>query len=134
MIFTLKHPLPGFENINTMELINIDDFFFRLQSQDDTTSFTLVDPFKLRPYEFEIPNYYKTLLDAKKASNLLTLNVMVITKPLESSVINFIAPIIFNTDNKTMVQVLLDTAKYPDFSITESISSFLNQDQEKKKT
>lgn len=127
MIFTLKHPLAGFENINEMELINIDDFFFRLQSKNDETSFTLVNPFQLRPYEFEIPNYYKILLDAKEGSNLLTLNVMIVSKPIENSAINFIAPIIFNTDNQTMVQVLLDTAKYPNFGITESISAFLNQ-------
>lgn len=126
MVFTLKHPLPGFEHINTMELIEIDDFFFRLQSKNDETSFTLVDPFKLRPYEFEMPNYYKILLEAKESTKLLTLNVMIVATPLENSTINFMAPIIFNIDNKTMVQVLLDTVKYPNLGITESISSFLS--------
>lgn len=125
MIFTLKHPLAGFENINKLELSQIDDFFYKLENRENAISFTLINPFKLRSYEFDLPVYYKILLDAHENSKLLTLNTVIITSPPENSVINFIAPIIFNMDNQFAIQALLDTAKYPQFGITERISNFL---------
>lgn len=127
MDFILKHPLAGFENIKTMKLTQVDDFFYQLKSNDDDITFTLIDPFKLRDYEFEMPKYYSVLLDSNKKSKLLTLNIMIVTNPPEHSTINFIAPIVFNADNSTMIQVLLDTVKYPDFGITEGIDKFLSK-------
>ncbi len=128
MNFTLKHPLAGFETINSMELIQVDDFFYQLKSNDDKNiSFTLIDPFKIREYEFELPKYYRVLIDADEKSALLTLNTMIISNPPENSTINFIAPLVFNKDNKTMIQVLLDTVKYPNFGIAENIGSFIKK-------
>lgn len=127
MIFTLKHPLAGFEDIQTMELTQIDDFFYKLQSKSPDISFTLIDPFKLRPYEFDVPIYYKILLDIEDSNKILTLTSMIISTPAENSTINFIAPLVFNMDKKYLVQVLLDTTKYPDFGITEPISNFLSK-------
>lgn len=127
MEFTLKHPLAGFENINCVKLSQIDEYFYSLHSSDDTISFSLVDPFKLTKYDFEIPTNYKILLDANEKSKLLTLNIMIVSTPPENSVINFVAPFIFNLDNNFCVQVLLDTNKYPHFSLTEPISKFLDK-------
>ncbi len=126
MIFTLKHPLAGFEHIQNMELTQIDDYFYKLESKEHKISFTLVDPFKLREYEFDLPVYYKILLDAKEDSKLLTLNIMIISNPTENSTINFMAPIVFNMDNNFAVQTLLDTAKYPNFGIAERIDNYLD--------
>ncbi len=126
MIFTLKHPLAGFENIQTMELTQIDEYFYKLESKEEKISFTLIDPFKLRDYEFDLPVYYKILLDAKEDSKLLTLNMMIVSNPTENSTINFMAPIVFNMDNNYAVQTLLDTIKYPDFGIAERIEKYLS--------
>ncbi len=127
MIFTLKHPLAGFEQIQTMELEQVDDFFYQLRSQETNISFTLIDPFKLKEYEFDMPIYYKVLLDIEPDDKILTLTSMIISNPPENSTINFIAPFVFNMDKKFLVQVLLDTAKYPNLSITEPISKFLDK-------
>ena len=63
MIFELKSPLLGFENITKMELKKIDDVFARLQVLDaNEPSFTLINPFVLREYNFEIPTSIQELL------------------------------------------------------------------------
>lgn len=129
MIFTVKAQIPGFETIKEVEVEQIDDFFFKFISKSDTTTFTLINPYMIRNYDFDIPEYFKSLLEIKEESNLLVFNIMIIATPIETSTINFIAPLIFNTDNQTMSQVLLDSNKYASFGLMESISSFLNQEE-----
>lgn len=128
MTFTVKSPILGFESIKEVQLEKIDDFFLKLQSTSDATSFTLINPFMLRTYDFEIPEYFQNLLELSKESNILVLNLMIIATPIETSTINFIAPLIFNTDKNTMAQVLLDSGKYSDFGLMESISNFLGKE------
>jgi len=128
MVFTVKSPIPGFPHIGTMELIKIDDFFMRLQSTDDSTSFTLLNPYMLREYVFEIPSYYKTLLEIDEKTNVMVFNIMIIASPIENSSVNFIAPLIFNADTMTMAQVLLDSDRHPEYGISQSIGSFLQEE------
>ncbi len=128
MIFTVKAQIPGFETIKGVELEKIDEFFLKLISKSDETTFTLINPFMIREYDFEIPEYFRALLDIKDDTNILVLNIMIIATPIEASTINFIAPLIFNTDNGTMAQVLLDTTKYQHYGLMESISNFLNKE------
>jgi len=127
MTFDVKSPIPGFDQIKKVELETIDDFFMQLKSCDDDTVFMLINPFMLREYDFIVPDYFKNLLELKDDSNNLVLNIMIVSTPIESSVVNFIAPLVFNTDNGTMAQVLLDTSKYKNYGITENISDYLNK-------
>jgi len=83
----------------------------------------------LRPYEFEIPEYFRTLLDINEKTNILILNIMIIATPIETSTINFIAPLVFNVDNQSLAQVVLDASQHPDFGLMESISTFLNKEE-----
>ena len=129
MVFTVKAPIPGFEFIKEVEVEKIDEFFVKLISKSDTTTFTLINPFMIRNYTFDIPEYFKLLLGINEKTNILILNIMIIATPIESSTINFIAPLIFNTDNGHVAQVLLDAGKYPDFGLMESISQFLNKEE-----
>ena len=55
MQFELKLPLLGFESIKQMELKKIDDIFMRLESVGEGPSFTLINPYVLREYAFDIP-------------------------------------------------------------------------------
>ena len=98
----------------------------QLKSCDDDTSFMLVNPFLLREYDFEIPEYFKNLLELEENSNTLVLNIMIVSNPIEDSVINFIAPLIFNVDKKVVAQVLLDSNKHKEYGIMENISNYLN--------
>ncbi|ATB69261.1 flagellar assembly factor FliW [Sulfurospirillum diekertiae] len=129
MIFSVKAPIPGFETIKEVELEKIDEFFVKFISKSDPTTFTLINPFMLRPYEFEIPEYFRTLLDINEKSNILILNIMIIATPIETSTINFIAPLVFNVDNQSLAQVVLDANQHPDFGLMESISLFLNKEK-----
>ncbi len=125
MKFDISVPLLGFENVKHVELQKIDDIFMKMIScEDEHISFTLIDPFVLREYDFEVPNNIKDILDINEKSNLLILNIVLIQTPIESSIVNFIGPLIFNTDNKKVAQVILsESMKY---GVAEKISSFLN--------
>jgi len=127
MIFELKSPLLGFENITKMELKKIDDVFARLQVIDaNEPSFTLINPFVLREYNFEIPAPIQDLLEINDKTNFLVYNMLIIASPLEESFVNFVGPLIFNTDNNTMVQVIL--ADNSPYGVSEKLSNFLHKD------
>jgi len=126
MKFDIQVPLLGFDGIQEVNLEKIDDIFMKMQSvTDEHISFTLVDPFILREYDFEIPENLQNILEIDKNSNILILNIVLIQTPIEESVVNFIGPLIFNTDNKKAVQVILqDSNKY---GVAEKISTFLKK-------
>lgn len=125
MLFEIKSPILGFEHVKTMRLERIDDIFLRITNTEGSVpSFTLINPFVLRGYEFEIPTALELLLDLKNCKNILVANIMVLQKPLEDSTINFLAPLVFNFDNKTMAQVVLDSLEYPQYSIAEPFKNF----------
>ncbi len=123
MQFDLKLPLLGFEAVSQMELQKIDDIFMRLESVGEGPSFTLINPFALREYSFDIPTSLQALLGITPESNLLIYNIMILQSPIERSTINFVAPIIFNTDNQTMAQIIIDNRA--DFGIAEPVEKYL---------
>jgi len=127
MIFELKSPLLGFENITKMELKTIDDVFARLQVLDENEpSFTLINPFVLREYNIDIPSAVQELLEINETTNFLVYNMLIVATPIEDSYINFVGPLIFNTDNSTMLQVILaDSSPY---GVSEKLSNFLQKD------
>lgn len=125
MIFSVKSPILGFEQIKSVELEKIDDFFYKLKSCEDETEFMLINPFLFRNYNFVIPEFFKNLLKLNKESKPLVYNIMIVSNPIETSVINFIAPLVFNIDEKLVAQVLLDQNKYKDYGLTEEISKYI---------
>lgn len=132
MEFEVKSPILGFENVTKVKLEKIDDIFMKLtNSNAQTPAFTLVNPFALREYSFEIPTALQVLLelDENKSNNILIANIMVVYKDIKDSTINFRAPLVFNFDNQTMAQVVLDIMQYPEYGIAEPISSFLKEEK-----
>lgn len=126
MQFQLKVPLLGFENITSMELEKIDDIFMRLSASNTSdVTFTLINPFALQEYVFDIPNSYLELLEINDKSNILIFNIVIIHQPIEKSTINFAAPLIFNVDNQMMAQLVIDDRA--DLSIAASIESFMKK-------
>ncbi|MCD6433258.1 MAG: flagellar assembly protein FliW [Sulfurimonas sp.] len=126
MKFDISVPLLGFENVKEVELQKIDDIFMKMQAvEDEHISFTLIDPFVLREYDFEVPQKTEELLEINKDSNIIILNIVLIQTPIENSIVNFIGPLIFNTDNKKCAQIILpESTKY---SVAEKISTFLKK-------
>ncbi|MFH0708692.1 MAG: flagellar assembly protein FliW [Pseudomonadota bacterium] len=123
MQFELKLPLLGFESIKQMELKKIDDIFMRLESAGEGPSFTLINPFVLREYVFDIPTSLQALMGIDENSNLLIYAIVILTTPIENSNINFAAPLIFNADNGQMAQIIIDNSS--EFSIAEPIRNYL---------
>lgn len=124
MQYEVKSDILGFENLRCVELHEIDELFLTLESCDGTIRFTLVNPYALREYSFDLPAAVRALLEINENSNLLVYNVVVIQDPLDESCINFLAPLIFNQDNATMAQAVLDVKDHPDCGFAEPIKKF----------
>lgn len=126
MKFDICVPILGFESIKQVSLEKIDDVFMTMKSlNDDYISFTMIDPFSLREYDFEIPDNIQQLLEIDKDSNLIVLNIVLIQTPIEESVVNFVGPIVFNTNNHKAAQVVLTDSK--NYGVAEKISDFLKK-------
>ncbi len=123
MQLKVASPILGFEKIESFQLDQIDDFFYRLHSGD--IAFTLIEPGKLRSYTFDLPPFYARKLQAQQGDDLLVLAIMIVQDPIEDSVINFRAPIVINRESGLLVQVPLDEQHYPDFSLAEKIGRYL---------
>jgi len=125
MSYDIRAEILGFPETKTVEITEIDELFLTMRdTQDEKVSFTLVNPYLLREYSFNIPSDIKILLNITETSSLSVYNILVIQKPLEKSVINFLAPIIINNDNNKLAQVILEPSKNQDFGMAETIESF----------
>lgn len=125
MEYEIKSMLLGFDQITKVELIKVDELFSTLKSCDDSgVSFTLVNPYALRTYSFDVPLSIRVLLDINETSKVLVYNVVVVQNPLDESCINFLAPLIFNQDNATAAQAVLSAVDHPDFGLAEPIKKF----------
>jgi flagellar assembly factor FliW len=129
LVFDVKYPVLGFENVASFEFDAVDDNFATMRALDNggIPSFTLVNPFVLREYSFDIPSSIKALMDIKENSNLLVYLILIVKRPFNESLANFLAPIVFNIDNKTMSQVVLDEMQYPDYFAAEPLSKFITE-------
>ncbi|SFV51170.1 Flagellar assembly factor FliW [hydrothermal vent metagenome] len=128
MSYEVKGHILGFDKTRYVDIVKIDELFATMQDREnEAISFTLINPYPLREYSFEVPAAIQALLELKEDSNLFVYNIVVIQKPLEESRINFLAPIIINEDNKTVAQVVLDPRNYPDFGIATPIKEFIKE-------
>jgi len=109
MLFKVKKPIPGFENIDKVILRKIDDSFSILENENGEVIFILINPFLLKKeFDFEVPADVRVLLDLKEGSRTYIFTNVVKKNPTNESLINFKAPFIFNLDNFTCAQVILD--------------------------
>ena len=128
MVFDVKSPILGFDELAKVELRGVDGFFSSLKNAEgDVPAFTLVNPYALREYSFDIPTSIKVLLDLKEESKVEVFNIVVLQNPIENSAVNFLAPLIFNHDNMTMGQAVLEATKYVDFGVAEEISAYMQK-------
>jgi len=127
MRFDVVEPILGFEEHERFDLKKIDETFVRLQSIDaEEPSFTLINPFILREYAFDLPTQLQEKLEIDGESNILIFNIVMIQNPIEKSTINFAAPLIFNTDAKKMAQFIIDTD--PTYGLNEPLENYLSKD------
>ena len=67
----------------------------------------------------------QVLLEMNQNTKVSVYNIMVLQKPVEKSMVNFLAPLLFNEDNGTMGQAVLSSKEYPDFGVSVAIDSFM---------
>ena len=127
MKYTVKSNILGFDNLESMTFNKIDDLFSSIKSDD--ISFTLINPYLLREYSFDLPLAIKTLLEIDEDSEVLVYNIAVIQNPLDESKINFLAPLVFNQSNYTMAQVVLNATQNPSFGIAEPLKNYRPKDK-----
>ena len=127
MNYTVKSNILGFDNLESMTFSKIDDLFSSIKSDD--ISFTLINPYLLREYSFDLSIAIKTLLQIEEDSEILVYNIAIIQNPLDESKINFLAPLVFNQSNKTMAQVVLNASDNPSFGIAEPLKNYRPKDK-----
>jgi flagellar assembly factor FliW len=126
MTFDIVTPLLGFNDLKQVTLEKFDDNFMKMQSvENEHISFTLINPFVLHEYDFEVPQQVQDLLELKEDSNLLVYNIVLIQTPIEHSMVNLIGPILFNTDAKKAAQIVLPEST--NYGVAEKISTFLKK-------
>ncbi len=128
LVFEAKYPILGFENVHAYEFEVVDDNFATIRNAEGgAPAFTLVNPFVLRDYAFDIPIAVRALMDLTHDTNMLIYLILIVKKPFKESLANFLAPVIFNVDNKTMAQVVLDENIYTDYLAAEPLSKFITE-------
>jgi flagellar assembly factor FliW len=129
MVFQVKSPILGFGNLEKVEYTKVDEFFSSLKNADGATpAFTLVNPYSLREYSFDVPASAKVLLDLKDNSKVEVYCIVVLQNPIEKSAVNFLAPLIFNLDNNTMAQVVLDGSQHSSYGVAEEMELYIKKD------
>ena len=125
MSYEVRGNILGFEDTLEVEIHEVDKLFSTIiDKNNEGISFTVVNPYGLREYSFNVPSDIKAILEINEKSNVSVYNIVVIQKPLENSTINFLAPIIVNNDNNKIAQAILNTKNHPDFGMAEKIKSF----------
>ena len=128
MSYEVKGHILGFDDTKKVDIVEIDELFATMRDEEnEAITFTLVNPYLLREYSFDVPAATQALLELKDDSNVRVYNIVVIQKPLEESRVNFLAPIIINEDNRTVAQVVLDPRSNPDFGIATPIKEFIKE-------
>ncbi len=128
MVFDAKYPILGFESVHSYDFQVADENFATIRNtEDEAPAFTLINPFVLRDYKFDIPPSVKAMMELKDNSNILIYLILIVKNPFKESMGNFLAPVLFNVDNKTMAQVVLDENIYTDYLAAEPLSKFITE-------
>lgn len=125
--YHIKAPILGFEHITEIELLELDEYFAKITSPDKSLEMMLVNPYMLREYSFTIPKYIELLLGLDRESPVLVYCIIVLQRNLEESMVNFLAPLIFNTKDNLTGQVALSMMDYPDLGFKDTLKSFLQK-------
>lgn len=112
-IYTFKNGLPGFEDEKKFALIPLEDDspFAYLQSlQTPELTFALVNPFQYFPdYEFKADLEEHSNLEISPENKPYIYTIANIPKNIRDMTINLAAPIVFDPESCTAVQIIIQT-------------------------
>ncbi|MDR1911330.1 MAG: flagellar assembly protein FliW [Helicobacteraceae bacterium] len=126
MIYSLKSPILGFEQVKEVEFNESDELFATIADASKSgLIWTLINPYRLREYSFDLSADLQKTLGINENSQTLVYNILALGQATDDSEINFLAPIVFNKDNALAAQIVLDVKKYPDFGAAQKLSEFV---------
>lgn len=108
MVYEVVVPLAGFEKENKFALEKIDDFFSMIKSEPNGIEIRVISFDSIKNVEFEIRAEDAKKLELKENSSYSVFYIFVLQNPVKKSIVNMIAPLIFNHDSKKMAQIQLD--------------------------
>ena len=117
-IFDFVEPIIGYENIKHFALIDCDEKspFKWLQAIEDLSlamPVTIPAYFGIE-YKFYIPDDKVELLEAKEATDILSLNITNVPNGApQNATVNLLAPVVVNINNKKALQLILSDTNFP---------------------
>jgi flagellar assembly factor FliW len=126
MKFEVNLPILGFDEITAVELVSEDGVIATLRSpEDEVLFFKVVNSNVFEHINFNIPSSITTILDIDDNSETEIYFIVTVTNPLEKSIININAPLVFNKSNGKMAQFVLE-----DESLGVAILSNFNAEED----
>jgi len=84
MSYEVRGDILGFEETKKVEITEQDDLFSTMtDSNNKEISFTMVNPYSLREYSFDVPTDLRVILDINENSKINVYNIVVIQEPIE---------------------------------------------------
>ena len=108
MKYTVKQAILGFEDVKEVSIENKDGITCLLKSTNENTYMQIALIHANSNINFDVLLDIQNLLDLKDDSNCSIYFPVIIDKNIENSVINLNAPFLFNEDNKTVAQCILN--------------------------
>lgn len=116
LIINFNKGLPGFEDLKTFTLRNIEDtppFKLLKSRENEDIAFVTIVPFDFkRDYEVKLTDAIITELQIEKEEDILVLNTVTLHSDVKKITTNLRAPIIINLKNNKGYQLILDREDY----------------------
>ncbi len=108
--------IPGFEDEKEFVLLPIEgnNIFQVLQSTNSlAVAFIVTNPYTLvEDYSFDIDEPTIEMLNIEKPEDVFVLGILTLKQPFETSTINLQAPLIFQMNNRTAKQMILNDNRF----------------------
>ncbi|WP_252502384.1 flagellar assembly protein FliW [Sporosarcina sp. Marseille-Q4943] len=115
-IWNFPKGIPGFEEEKEFVLLPIagNDMFQVLQSSNTpSVAFIVTNPYTLvDDYSFDIDEPTVELLNIEKPEDVFVLGILTLKQPFETSTINLQAPLIFQMNNRTARQMIINDNRF----------------------
>ncbi len=115
-IITFNNGLPGFENLKTYVLEDIEGsepFKMLKATEDESVGFVTIVPFEFKgDYEVKLTEAVINSLKIEDPEDVLILNTVTLNSDIKKITTNLKAPIIINSKNNLGYQMILDRENY----------------------
>lgn len=134
VVFNFTEGIPAFESAKRFVLLlneKIKPFLYLKSIDVEDLGFVCVDPFIVKKgYLVNLPAKDRSMLELKEPSSAFVLSIVTVAPDPKEITANLMAPIIFNIDTFTGLQVILDDSYPVRYKIWEGLNAFNSSDPE----